>query len=142
MIRLYATEKVNLDFDPAVPCFIDAKFGFQLTEEFRYCMKYALQLFKEKREEYPSIGWIANLSQVNVLDPEDSKWMISYWNPAALEVGLRCVAFIEPESDFLRGNVERYTQKSEPMGMVINSFCDLEMAKDWLRSQLLVTNTP
>lgn len=136
MIRLYATDQANLDFDSAVPCFIDTKFGFQPSEEFRFCMEYAIKLFKEKTEEYPSVGWIANLSQVNVLDPEDSKWMITYWNPAAVEAGLKCVAFIEPESDFLKMNVERYTKKSEPMGMVIKSFYNLEKAKDWLRSQL------
>lgn len=136
-MRLYVADEIYFDFDPTVPCFIDEKVGFLLSEEFRLGMEGGIQLLKEKIKEHSSIGWIANLSKANVFDPEDSKWIIEHWTPAAVEAGLKYVAYIEPESDFAMEKLTRYIK--EPVlykGMVINSFRDIEMAKTWLRSQL------
>ena len=135
--KLYITDKIHFDFDPTVPCFIDEKVGVLLSEEFTLGMEGGLELFKEKIKEYPAIGWIANLSKANVFGPEDSKWVIEHWTPAAVAAGLKYVAYIEPESDFAKEKLTRYIQ--EPglyRGMIVNSFRDIEMAKNWLRSQL------
>ncbi|UII29609.1 hypothetical protein LVD17_15010 [Fulvivirga ulvae] len=135
--RLYTTDKVYLDFDPAVPCVIAGKFGFVPSDEFRAAMLHSLQLYKEKTREYPALGWVANLNQANVYDPQDTKWMIEHWNPAAINAGLRYIAFVEPESDFVKISIERYTKQSVLReGLVINKFFDTELAKTWLRSQL------
>lgn len=135
--RLYATEKAYLDFDPSVPCIIAGKFGFLSSEEFRKTMVQGLEFYKEKVKGYPGVGWIANLNQANVYDPVDIQWMIEYWNPAAIEAGLKYIAFIEPDSDFVKTSVDKYTKQSVIRGgMVISNFHDIGLAKTWLRSQL------
>ena len=135
--RLYTTDKVYLDFDPAVPCVIAGKFGFVPSEEFRDMMVHCLGLYKEQMKKFPALGWIANLNQSNVYDPVDTKWMIEHWNPAAVEAGMKYIAFVEPESDFVKTSVDRYTKHSVLSGgLVINNFNDVELAKTWLRSQL------
>ncbi|MBL6447704.1 hypothetical protein JMN32_15405 [Fulvivirga sp. 29W222] len=135
--RLYATNKAYFDFDPSVPCIIAGKLGFVSSEEFIYNMQYGLKLFKERIKEHSKLGWVANLNQANVYDAENVRWVIEHWNPAAIEAGLKYIAFIEPESDFVKESIEKYTKQSVLNGgLVINSFSDVGMAKTWLRSQL------
>lgn len=135
--RLHTTDKGYFDFDSSVPCIIAGKYGFLSSEEFRSYMNYGLQLIIEKVKDHQQLGWIANINQANIYAPEDGDWVINYWNSAAIEAGLRYVAFIMPESDFVKTSMDNYTKRSVASGgFIIRTFKEIETAKTWIRAQL------
>lgn len=137
LIRLHAVENRTFDFDPSVPCILSEGHGFMTSPEFRMFMERGLELIHEKIAEIGKLGWLVDTRFVEVFDPQDTQWIVEYWNPKAYEAGLRYIAFVMPENVFAEMNVNEYIDLShEAGGLTLNHFKDQESARAWLREAL------
>ena len=135
--RVHTTENRTIDYDPSVPCLVSEGDGFMLSKEFRNFMERGIELIREKIEENGKVGWLVDVRYVEVFEPQDTEWLVNYWNPKAYEAGLRFVAFILPQNLFAMMNIEEYTEQSVAGGsLIIHHFDTMESAKDWLKESL------
>lgn len=137
LIKLHSTANRFFAYDPSVPCITSSGDGFMLSRDFREFMENGLDLIREKIKENGKLGWLIDARYMEVIDPDDSEWVVTHWNVKAYEIGLRFVAFILPENIFTLMNIEEYTEQSEENGpLVIQHFDDMESAKNWLKESL------
>ena len=90
-----------------------------------------LELFKTKRTN----RWIADVRRLGPIRQVDQQWVSEDWHPRAIAAGVRYMATIIPKSSIARLSIKQLHGKLGNAEFIINNFDDLELARDWLRSQ-------
>ncbi|MCS7019696.1 MAG: hypothetical protein RMJ87_11435 [Cytophagales bacterium] len=84
---------------------------------------------------------LQDLRHAQAVGMEMQEWIISYWLPRAVEVGIQKIAILAPVSIFAKIAIEQIKGKSPVSNVVLESqiFEQEESALQWLYTNQLVT---
>ena len=134
-MKLFEEKHGTVEYDASVPCIIVTTFGYMTSDQFRNFLDIGLDLFIAKKQNYERLCWIANTRKRVVRPDEDTRWVVTNWNPRATAAGIYHIAFVSPENVFGDLSVKKYIKETENQGdrIVLQLFDDLHAAKDWCK---------
>ena len=107
--------------------------GFLKPDEFKSIANKLIQMLEEKDLKRQ----INDVKLMKVLSQDTQNWLNTDWFPRAKEAGLKFFAFVVPEDIFGKMSMKGANRKAENMlGIEIQYFSDMELAKDWVKSKV------
>jgi len=131
-----ASENSTIDYDPSVPCLIDNRKDFFLSDDLKSYMNIGLELLIEMKKNHNRIGWIANMKLMPILPEEVAKWIAQDWIPRALEAGIQHIAMVVPEDVFTKMLFDELEKEIPLNESIAKNFLDIDTAKAWLKDAL------
>ena len=98
------------------------------SAEYRYAFETVLQAIKK----YNTPGWIADLRQQGVIDPEDQKWFIANVLKSAAQNGLSRIAAIGFNDPIRKDYYDRMMATTLNFGIALKVFETLEEGVKWM----------
>jgi len=132
---LHKTNNVQMFIDESVPCFVGVWDGFIPSKEFRINILKKVELLKEYCPKYPKLHSLVDARTMGVVSRNDLQWVTDEINPLHLEAGIKYEAFVISKDAFGQVAVNRYVTQTLKQGSFhVQTFDDIEKAKDWLKS--------
>jgi hypothetical protein len=129
------TDFYTIAVDEEVPCYYGILRGYaKSSEDYRAVIQKAYVYAVEQSKKYPKFFWLSDVRELRTVLDEDVAWLIGWLNPRLVQAGITHMAVVQPKSFFGRYSVDEYISMTDPSGLVINSFPDVEKAKAWLKS--------
>ncbi|MDO1447351.1 hypothetical protein Q0590_13870 [Rhodocytophaga aerolata] len=129
------TDFYTIAIDEEVPCFHGMLRGYaRSSEDFRAVMVKAYTYAAEHAKKYPRFYWLSDVRDLRIVIDEDIAWLVEWLNPRLVEAGITHMAAVQPMSFFGQFSVNEYAAMTDPSGLVISFFPDVEKAKAWLKS--------
>ncbi|HEY9047513.1 MAG TPA: hypothetical protein VIN08_16520 [Ohtaekwangia sp.] len=140
--RIYTREYVVLDYDSSVPCVIATRLEFIAIQEFEDYLNFGLDFMKEKIKETGRMLWLVDLRFSSITHPDSVQWLIESWNPRAFEAGIKHIALVVPDEEWVKVPAEEYCEETEKkQGITTVCFKDVESARRWFMEDIGISRS-
>ena len=130
---IYRREYVTLLLDTAVPLIVEKWHAPVSGTEFEQTMMTKLALFQQYRAEYPGLGWLNQLNDLQLNDTRSVQWQMREFMQKLADAGVQRVAFLVSEEAFYNlPPRDRGTRKDDGQQPMLCYFGDWESAVYWL----------
>jgi hypothetical protein len=126
---LFEEKYLTIHHDENINCIHMQWTGFAASQNYKNGMNTGLEKVKEKKVT----KWLANMTDMAVITPDDQKWTNEDWFPRLLEAGIRTAAVVMSKDIFNQLAVKKIGEEMTDNSYTMHFFGDLEEAKKWLR---------
>ncbi len=102
---------------------------FLVTDEWKELLSQGQEYFEENNLS----RWISDNRELPTIHSNIDKWLTEEWIPKMVALGWKKWAVIEPEISEGKRNHKKYKQFFEEVGVEIQSFTELDSARQWIR---------
>lgn len=126
---LFEEKHLTIHHDQETECIHMQWTGFANSQKYRHGMNTGLEKVKEKKVS----KWLANMSEMGAIMPEEQKWTNEDWFPRLLDAGIRTAAVVMSKDIFNQLAVKKIGEDMTDNSYTMCFFYNLEEAKVWLK---------
>jgi aminopeptidase N len=119
-----------------VPAIFKRYISNQTSEEYRESARRGVEAYQQYADKYPALGYIVDVNNMGVIDPDDSAYSAENMIPKLKAMGLAGLVVIMPSDVVIEMSVDDYAERTAKHEFYHQSFGNLETAKIWLNNLL------
>jgi hypothetical protein len=126
---LFEEKHLTIHHDKDINCIHMQWTGFATSQKYKNGMNTGLEKVTEKQVT----KWLANMTNMAAITPDDQKWTNEDWFARLLGSGIRTAAVVISKDIFNQIAVKKISEEMTDKSYTMHFFDNLEDARKWLK---------